>query len=259
MIASPRQGVWSGAARRLRPRWVLLQLVGNALLALGAMAWLHIPDSHGWQFALSVFSALLLIAAFLWVYVKSMIDARGRESRAPYRIAGMWLFAGFLISLLWMHEVAKLGNNVELRAGYWNSQLSAHMRTFLTYARLVEFQNVVIVALSWLLPMLLLPIVVELVTRNWSTARMASAVRVWLRWQYWSVAIVALVVGCQMTSALVDWHPTYTVRGEVVSVTLRLLFAYGVDILLGCIVLALTCELLSRASLSKSTGWDAAA
>jgi hypothetical protein len=257
-MASPNQGVWPGAAHRVRPGWVLLQVVGNALLVLGAMAWLHIPDSHGWQFALSVFSALLLVAAFLWIYMKSINDARRPESRASYWTAGFWLFTGFAVSLFWMHVAAKLGNNVDLRAGYWNSQLSAHMRTVLTYPRLVEYQEAAIVALSWLVPLLLLPIVIELVTRSWTGVAFRSAIRVWLRWQYWIVAIAALFLGCWITSWLVDWHPTYTVRGEVVSVTLRLALAYCVDVLLGCGVLALTCELLSRVSPGKSAERDAA-
>ncbi len=36
------------------------------LLAAG---WLQIPDSHGWQFALSMLSGVLLVVAFLWLYI----------------------------------------------------------------------------------------------------------------------------------------------------------------------------------------------
>ena len=258
-MAAPRQSVWSGAVRRLRPGWVLLQLVGNAVVVFGAMAWLHIPDSHGWQFAFSVVSALLILAALLWIYVKSANEARRPDVRTSYWIAGIWLLIGGVVSLVWMHVVAKLGVNVELRAGYWNSQLSAHMRTVLTYPRLVEYQHAAIVALSWLLPLLLLPFVIELVTCGWGTAAVWRAVRVWSRWQYWIVSIAALLLGSRLTSALVDWHPSYTVRGEVVSVMLRLVLAYGIDILLGCVVLALTCELLSQASLGQSSGRDTTA
>lgn len=255
-MASPRQNAWAGAMRRLRPAWVLVLLVGNALLAAGAMAWLHIPDSHGWQFAFSIVAALLLVAAFAWIYATSVKAARQADVRTPFWGAGLWLVAGLFVSLLWMHLIGMLETNVELRAGYWNSQLSAHMRTVLTYPRLIEYQNAAIVAMSWLLPLLLLPIVIELVTRGWTGVALRSACRVWLRWQFWLVAIVALFAGCWLTSALVDWHPTYTVRGEVLSVVLRLALAYSIDILLGCFVLAVTCELLSQAGFGGSVGRD---
>lgn len=257
-MASPREGVWSGAARRMRPGWVLLQLIGNGLLALGALGWLHIPDSHGWQFAFSVLAAFVLVAAFVWIYVTSMRGAHQPDNCEPYWRAGGWLLAGLVVSLLWMHAISGLGDKVELRAGYWNSQLSAHMRTLLTYPRLVEYQNAAITALSWLLPLLLLPIVIELVTRGWDGS-VIRGTRVWRRWQFWVVAIVALFAGRKLTSALVDWHPTYTVRGEVLSVAFRLATAYGIDILLACAVLAVTCELLSQTGVGKSARRDAAA
>jgi hypothetical protein len=258
-MAASGQGVRLEAMRRLRPGWVLLQLVGNAFLALGAMAWLHIPDSHGWQFALSVICGLLLVAALVWIYEKTIKAARQASADTPFWMSGAWLLAAFVIVLLWMHAVGTLNNNVELRAGYWNSQMSAHMRTVLTYPRLIEYQNAAIVALSWLLPVLILPIVVEIVARGWSGAVMRAAARVWLRWQFWLVAIIALFASCGLTSMLVDWHPSDSVRGEVVSVILRLALAYGVDILLGCVVLAVTCELLAQASAREGSQRNAAA
>jgi len=246
-----RTGVSSGAAHRLRAGWILLLLVGNAVLGLGAWAWLHIPDSHVWQFVLSVLSALLLLVIFLWMYTKSIVVARESGIRSPRWASCTWLLAGILIAHIWMRVVGGLADNIEKRAGYWNSQLSVHMRTVFTYPRLVEYQDIVITMLSWLLPLLLLPLVIELVTRNWNRGVIRESARVLLRWQYWLVAIVTLIAGFKLTSTLVDWHPAYTVRGELISVALRLALAYGLDILLGCVVLAVTCELLSQASLGE--------
>jgi hypothetical protein len=255
-MVGPGKGVWAGAARRLRPGWVSLLIVGIAVLALGALLWLQIPDSHGWQFALSVLFALLWLFAGLWVLTGCISAARGPGRATSLWIAFSWLLAGALVAFLWMHFVGKLETNVELRAGYWNSQLSAHWRRTLTYPRLVSYQNIAITGLSWLLPLLLLPVAIELTTYGWVAIR--AATRVWLRWQFWIVTIIALVAGYELTSLLVNWHPAYSVKGEVLSVVLRLVLAYGLDILLACLALVVTCELLSQASLGQRSGRDTA-
>jgi hypothetical protein len=235
---------------------VSLLVAGIAVLALGALLWLQIPDSHGWQFALSVLFALVLLFALLWVFTTSISAVRGSGRGTSLWIAFSWLLAGAIVAFLWMHFVGKLETNVDLRAGYWNSQLSAHMRRTLTYPRLVSYQNIAIAAVSWLLPLLLLPVVIELMTRGWGAIR--AGTRVWLRWQFWIVTIIALIAGYRLTSILVEWHPAYSVKGEVLSVVLRLTLAYGIDILLACLALVVTCELLAQASLGEGSGRNAA-
>jgi hypothetical protein len=257
-MARPANSVWAGAARRLRPGWLLLLIIGNAVLALGALLWLQIPDSHSWQFALSVLLGLLWLVAGLWIFTKAISAARGPERTPPLWIAFAWLMAGAITAFLWMHIVGLLETNTELRAGYWNSQLSAHWRRTLTYPRLVSYQNIAITALIWLLPILLLPIIVELMTRGWGRGVLPAATRVWLRWQFWIVAILTLLSGYKLTALLIDWHPADSVRGEVLSVALRLTLAYGIDILFACVALAVTCELLSQSSLRESARRDPA-
>ena len=62
-----------GALGKMTGRLLLSQWVGNIVLMLLAAAWLQIPDSHTWQFAFSVLSAVLLVAGFLVLCVQMSI------------------------------------------------------------------------------------------------------------------------------------------------------------------------------------------
>jgi hypothetical protein len=249
------QGLWSRAFRRLTPRLIAVPLFGTAVLALGGWAWLHIPDSHAWEFGLSVLLGFVLAVAGLSIYIDTIYLARRPEKRAAWWLSAMWLIVSVAIIVIWMTLVAKLGNRTELRAGYWNSQLSAHMRTVFTYVRMVRWQGYAITALIWILPLMLLPAFIERIARGVRT----RGLRVWKRWEYWVVSIGALVIGLNVTPALVDWHPAYSVHGELWSAALRLLLVYVIDILLICIALAVTSELLAQAGLLEGAGRDSGA
>lgn len=246
------QGLWSGGFRRLTPRLIGVPLFGTAVLALGAWAWLHIPDSRTWEFGLSLLLGLVLAAAALFIYIDAIYLARQPEKRAAWWISALWLIVSIAVVLIWMSLVAKLGDKTELRAGYWNSQLSAHIRTVFTYVRLVRWQEYAITVLTWILPLMLLPALIERVACGVRT----RGLRVWKRWEYWAVAIGALVIGLSVTPALLAWHPVYSVHGELWSAMLRLALAYVIDILLICIVLAVASELLAQASLLESARGD---
>jgi hypothetical protein len=237
------QGVWTGAASRISLRLLLVQIVGNAVLATGAFAWLEVPDSHTWQFVLSVVWALALVLGFLWLWTETVHIMRRPERPSSRVFAACWIIGTVLAAFLWVHWVSRLDTGVEIRGGYWNSQLSAHLRMTFTYERLVHIQNIVIAMLESVVPLMLLPLLVAGVAGD----ALRSGVRVWTRWQFWLIAIVALVAGLAFTAAISDWHPAHTVHGEIVSAALRLMGAYVVDVLLVCAVLGFVSEILMRA------------
>lgn len=241
------------ALRRITPRLLLLQAAGNAVLLLLAVACLQIPDSHAWQLFCSLLSGAVLTMGFLTLHSVTLRRLHAAAKGAPLWV-GMLVLAGWVL-LYWLlaQAAGHISDHAYLRAGYWNSQLGPHWRTVFTYDRLIAWQNDLSSVLVWtVLPALLLPLLVETVTRGLAGWR--NGLRVLLRWQHWLIVIAASWLGCWLTSTLLSWHPAHSVRGELFSLALRLLLIYAIDLLLVLLMLATDAELLTR----NDSGRDAA-
>src|ERR1700749_1477930 len=90
------QAVFSKMSARL----LLSQWAGNFVLLLLAAAWLQIPDSHTWQFALSMLSAVLLVAGFLFLYTATFHHLRPCAEPAPRWLS--WLLLVAFLALWWL-------------------------------------------------------------------------------------------------------------------------------------------------------------
>ncbi len=236
--------------RRIRPA-VLLPLVGgNLLIFLVAVLALLIPDSHAWQLVLSSFLALsLAIALLVW---NSIALRRFRVQHANAPILPLWqsalLLAGWLfLAALLFHMMTFALPNVEMRAGFWNSRLSPGLRHLFPYQRLIWLQNTFLNAMMWvMLPALLVPFAMEAVVFGLHPQPLYRAVCVLRTARYWLIAIASLGLVAWLTPVLVDWHPTDTVHGEVVSAALRLTLIALLDASAILLVLAMGAELLHR-------------
>ena len=233
--------------RPITPRILLLELAGNAVLALCAALWLEIPDSHAWQLILSVVLALAIAATFLWLH--TAILHLLRQPLVPTRIwlgailLGIWL----LLLQLPLAAAAHLDYDAMRRAGYWNSQLDPHLRATLTFERLLAWQNDATQVFLWaILPALLLPFLIETVTTGIARPAWRAALRTLLRWQHWLSVIAISWSGNWIVTRLIDWHPSVSVRGELLSAALRLSLAYLIVVLLFTAVLAVVAHLLAR-------------
>ena len=101
-----------------------------------------------------------------------------------------------------------------------------------------------------MLPALVLPFLMETVTAGFRARSLRNAQRVLGRWQHWlSVAVIAVLL-LYITPRLIDWHPTDTVSGEIVSAALRLPLVYLLDLFLVLFLLAIAGTLLSRGDTS---------
>ncbi len=233
------------ASVKKMPTVVALQWPGNLGLMLIAALWLQIPDSHAWQFALSILLGLLIVLAALWLYARTVRNLRGSTTGLFLR---MLLLLGFgALWLLLLHPIT-LGREKEmLLAGYWNSKLPQHLRYFFDYNRLLAWQEHFYDLTQYVLAGLLLPIAIETSAFgvNWTAIKRAG--RVYLHWWYWLIVIVAGVAGTALTRALAGWIPGKGVAVEIASLLARLGVAYTVDILLWCFVLALTSIYLEEA------------
>ena len=238
--------------RRITPRTWALALLGNASLLLLGSAWLYIPDSRTWEFLFSVLLAIALLACFLALYstlIRRVTLAAGHPLWRSTVILAGWLLLGHILQ----HLIGFLSTNVTARAGYWNSQLSAHHRATFTYERLVAWQHLVIEALLWIVvPSILLPFTVETVARpEWGQALRTSqpwrtAFATLKRWELWLSVALAYIAGSWLGNHLLDWRPAHSTTGEVISLAIRTVLVYGLAVALLLLTLAVVAELLSR-------------
>ncbi len=233
---------------RFTSRLVLKQWVGNLLLMLMAAAWLQIPDSHSWQFVLSIFSGVALIVGFLWLYTSTFPGLRICGTRTPLWLSCL-LLAGF--TLLWwlgLQPIA-VGRMHEARvAGYLNSQSTAWVRAHLGYGGLVAWQERIYDCLQWLWAGLMLPVIVEMCACGLNPGWLLRAVRVYRKWRYWLCVFVFGLGATAATWALAEWAPAAGLLGQMASVVARLGVAYTLDIVFWSFLLAMVTHYLGAPS-----------
>ncbi len=223
---------------RLAP-FVLLWGDNLVLLLLG-FAWLQIPDSHTWEFAVSMLSALALVCAFCWLQVAVFARLRtgGGTGALWVRMLGFAVvFAVWFFAAQW---IASGNNGVQQVADYWNSKLSAGQRVVFTPERIGSTLGWAMLVAELVLAAILIPIAMELGTRGLRGLRFGDMARPWKGWLFWVVVIVAGICTVEATSALVNWVPGHGVGLQTFSVLARLLVAWTFDALLWLIVLATT-------------------
>jgi len=233
------------AAQKKMPGVVVLQWAGNLALGLLAALWLQIPDSHVWQFALSILLGLSVVLAVLWLYAKTVGDLRSPATSVFLRMAVLILSAA--LWLLVLHFIGLLRGKEALLAGFWNSKLPPHLRIFFNYTRLLAWQEHLYDLVQWILAGLLLPLAIEASALGLRSTNLKRSARVYGHGMYWLVVVVAGFAGTALTRALAAWTPGRGVGQETVSLLLRLGVAYTADILLWSFVLALISIYLERA------------
>jgi hypothetical protein len=230
----------AGALHKVKPRLVALQWIGNLIAILLGFAWLQIPDSHSWQFALSMISGLFIVLAFLWLHAATF--RRMCAVTAPVPLPVQVLVLAIFVTL-WMalSRPITAGRDVEaLLAGYANSKLSPHLRSFFSFARLVQWQDHLYDVAQFVFAGFLLPPAMEIVASRVRSVSFKRAVRVYRHWTYWVVVLICGFGATQLTASLFGWTPGKGILGESFSVVARLGFAYSFDVLLWCLVLGLT-------------------
>jgi hypothetical protein len=217
----------------------LFQWIGNLLLILFCFAWLQVPDSHVWQFAFSILSAIALILAFLWLYSHTFRMLHKVENPAPVWHRWLALVLVVILGYLVFQGLDALRSREALFAGYWNSKFSAEMRSFFTFPRLVSWQDHFYGFLQWIFAALLLPIALIGGSAGLRNGGWGKTGRVYGKLLYWVLSLVAAYIGAWITALLVGWRPSGKPATEIVSVILRLGVAYTIDVLLWCFVLGL--------------------
>lgn len=232
--------VLSRALPKFRFRLLALQGGDNLVVLLLAVLWIQVPDSHAWQFALSMISGAALVLGFCWIQISTF--ARLRPAAHP---SNFWVrIAGFaLVAVLWFllaQWISSGSDGVPPYAYLWNSKLSPGLRIPFSPPRLIALLNLLLHLLVWATTALLLPVAIVLGTDGLRRPSWSDVCRPYRRVLYWIAVFLFCIVVTQLTSALVSWIPGRGVSGEVLSVVLRLALAWITDILLWCLLLVFT-------------------
>jgi hypothetical protein len=228
-----------GGFSRLSRRLFFGQWVGNFVLLLLAAGWLQIPDSHIWEFAVSMISAVLLVVAFLWLYTASFRHLRACAVRPAWRLSCLLLAIFVAIWWLLLQLIAAGRGHEALYAGYWNSQSPSWLRAYFGYSQLVAWQEHIYDCVQLIGAGLLLPVAVETCSCGLGKGWFGRAARVYRYWLYWLCVLIFGLAGSALTWALAGWTPVAGLVGQTVSIVLRLGVAYSLDIFLWSFVLAL--------------------
>lgn len=213
----------------------VLQWVGNLALILFAMAWLQLPDSHVWEFTLSIVFGVSILLVFLWIYAKTVGHLLASTTSIWLRMLFLVIFVALWLLLL---QPIALGREKEmLFAGYWNSKLPPHLRVLFSYPRLVALQGCFYDLCRWIIAGLLLPFALEVCAFGWRSTAFKRVCRVYLRWIYWVAVVFAGFMGTALTNVLTRWTPGKGLTAETISLFTRLGVVYTVDIFLWCLVL----------------------
>jgi hypothetical protein len=201
------------------------------------MLWLQIPDSHVWEFAFSILSAGLLLVLFFalctWLFRQVLKPAeKGRWWL-------QWALLAVVIVVWWLLQIPidKLVEHGALYAGYWTSRLPHGTRSLRTYEHLLLFQDSLYFSLRLIMTGLLLPVAVA-AGAGLLPLSVKRIFHVWTRWWYWVTALLCGWLAFAISSKLMDWTPGHKLAGEILSLLIRLGFAFTLDVLLACFVLA---------------------
>ena len=228
-------------------RPLLLAFVGIPVLALLGFFWLEIPDSHVWQLAFSLLTGAVIVGAFLWITSSAIRALRNALLPCSHWLGALLLAFWMIVKWTLVHIVSRIDDHSMERAGFWNSKLSAGMRTTFTFDRMIAWQHDLVLLLLWIIiPVLLTPFFIETVSRGLRSSVWSSAAGVLKRWQHWLTVILCDVAIYWLTDKLTGWKPSHSVRGELISLAFRLTLCYLIDFALIVIILAVDSKLLAR-------------
>ena len=228
---------WREALQAMRAQVVAGVWAGTLVLVALGVLWLQIPDSHIWEFVVSILFAGGLLMLFFWFYswvIKIMLKP-AEEERWWLR----WILLAAVIITWWVLQmpIDRLMEHRALFAGYWTSRLPHWLRGPRTYEHLVVLQNWMYFSMRLIVTGLLLPVAV-VAGASRLRGRVGWIFSLWSRWWYWMAALVCGWIAFAVSGKLMDWTPGGGLMGEMLSLLVRLGFVFTLDVLLACFVLA---------------------
>lgn len=242
---------WREALQTMRMKSVAAVWAGMLLLAGLSVLWLQIPDSHVWQLTFSILFGCGLLALFFWFCTWLFNEMLHPAERERWWVR--WLLLAVVIFVWWLLQIPidRLIEHEALYAGYWTSRLPHGLRGLHTYEDLMMLQDWTYFSLRLIVTGLLLPVAV-VVEAGGLGAGVRGVVHLWLRWWYWVAALICGWLAFAISGKLIDWTPGHGLASEMLSLLMRLGFAFTLDVLLGCFVLALIAVGLRRVAVAAN-------
>jgi hypothetical protein len=222
------------------PRLWAVQFVGNAVILLLYAGWLRLPEAHWWDLVLNVVVVLLAIVGALVLHGGTLnYFPRAHADRAApltpnfkqalkHCVAlALWALVFFF---LWF-QADTLGDYAYTFPGYLRAELPSWLRKHTTANGFTSVYDFIVGFVLWVvLPGLLLPGALLAADRGFrGLTRLRQWGRVLQRVSYWVVLVLAVVPAGIVVMLLLDWKlnaNTATLRGEEISLILRLLASY---------------------------------
>jgi hypothetical protein len=213
----------------------LVHVVANAVLMVAFFYWVRIPEETGWQFALTMFGALVIAFCTLWLHCAtfdyfSMASERLFTRSLRHSLARIPAFLVWTLVFgagLWL--IGQLWGYGEQTGGYAHHSLPMVLRKNVTPRNMFSAAYWGVWFLYFFLwPILLLPLGAQVAARNFRGFWSAAAFRLIRRWRFWLAYAVCFVVGAYVpyyVAWMVPRKPS-PLRDQTWSMVLRLGFGY---------------------------------
>jgi len=246
----------------------LLHFFINAVIIVGAILWLKIPDASAWQLIAAALAALLLAIGALWLHAGTLAYFAGVHSTSEISLSAgfktgrrhllafaVWaaifacvVYAAFQIPDTeafnsWLHSMmpAFLRRSISLHAIDWTVNWAVN---FLQYV---------------LIPGLLLPFAVQFSGHGFSA--LGSTFKAWMQTiakiSYWIWLCILALLGIYVPNLIANWAPNLSSLAlENLSIAVRFAIAFGLMVT-AWLMLASMLGCLGSGKRSESAGGDA--
>ena len=222
------------------PRLWAVQFLGDAVILLLYAGWLRLPEAHWWDLLLNVVvlllatvGALVLHGGTLIYFSNAHVDRAAllapnfRQALRHCLAIAVWALAFFFLCF----QADKLGDYAYTFPGYLRSELPHWLRKYTTANGFTIVYDFMVGFVLWIvLPGLLLPGALLAANQGFrGLIRLREWGRSLRQVSYWVVLIISVVPAGIVILLLLDWKmnsATATVRGEEISLILRLLASY---------------------------------
>jgi hypothetical protein len=207
---------------------VALHLVGNAALITSAALWLLIPDERTAQLMATAIAGLVIVFLFCWLHAGTLAFSAQREgafSRGLRHLPAFILFA--IILYVVMRVVAGISDLSWQISGFVYSKLPGWLRPVSGSERVNTWLEAAIGIVVWyVMPATLLPLVAGAAEHGFSMRVFGAAIGAWVRLRYWILFGVICALGVVVPKLIMGWTPGTGLRGETISLVIRLSLAY---------------------------------
>jgi hypothetical protein len=236
--------------------WIVLEIVGVALLIALGLMWTRIPEKHGWQVLLTLLVPVVIVAGFVVLQagtVRGFLRPVAEEDRGNRtRVSLAWGAATLMIWIaigwvLWT-LLDKFDDKVWSWASYLNSRFGANARAqWASFEHLSRDLNWTAWTLRWVVvPGVLMPLACS-AAGGLRRLPWGRVLRLYINWRWWPAVLACALVGEAWPQRWFGGEPHGSVHEQVTRVMLKLVAAYLLAMVCWVKLLGWTAMLLDEA------------